>query len=437
MAKNTGRLIVLVVLLAGVATAALADPPELSSWLLNTTGATGYAGLPANVQQVRYSTGSVYINASGIPGYAIGPWPMNPNIPSNQSYVFRFPRVPAVNQGTKTATPLGAIGAWITGVPVYNPLDAMSYNGQNIWHQNAILFEGPSFDSCLGHPAPGGRYHHHQNAICTYTANPAVHSALIGYAFDGYPIYGPYAYTGVDGSGSITRMRTSYRTRNITVRQTLPDGTVLQPSQYGPTVATRALGYYVEDFEYVAGLGDLDEYNGRFAVTPEYPQGTYAYYVTVNAAGASEYPYSIGPRYNGVVATDNITTQGHVTISESVTVYTPTAVPGKVADSLLMSKPSPTQVTIAWSASCSSEAEDYAIYEGTIGSWYSHSSVTCTDLAGDFTESFTPAEGDRYYLVVPLTADGEGSYGQSSAAAEIPRAAAPCEGIQVLDACTP
>src|SRR6185436_1469216 len=143
-------------------------------------------------------------------------------------------------------------------------------------------------------------------------------------------------------TGGVTRIRSSYRLRNITVRQTLPNGTVLTPAQYGPPVSgTYPLGYYVEDYEYVAGLGDLDTYNGRFAVTPQYPTGTYAYYVTLEANGTSAYPYSIGPSYNGVVATENITTMGHVTISEPVTTYTPTVVPGAVADTVALSKLSP------------------------------------------------------------------------------------------------
>src|SRR5439155_18743779 len=192
--------------------------------LRTTPGITGYGGLPANVQQVPYSAGYVYINASGIPAYTIGPWPMNPNLPSNQNYLFKVPRSPAVNGGTKTATPLGAIGSWLNGVPVYNPLDAHSYNNQNIWHQNAIVVEGPGFDSCLGHAAPGGRYHHHQNPRCEYTASAAQHSPILGYAFDGNPIYGPYAYANAGGTGGIIRIRSSYRLRNITVRQTLPDG---------------------------------------------------------------------------------------------------------------------------------------------------------------------------------------------------------------------
>jgi hypothetical protein len=299
--------------------------PVLSTWKLNTTGLTGYNGLPADVQRLRYSTGSVYVNASCIPDYSIGPWPGNPNVPTNQNYLMRISRTPAENTGAKTSTPLGVIGLWKNGVAVFNALDARSYLNQNIWHQNAITVEGPSFDGCLGHPAPGGVYHHHENASCLYGANPGVHSEILGYAFDGFPIYGPYAHAATDGTGPITRMRSSYALRDITVRHTLPDGTVLSPAQYGPDVSsTYPLGYYVEDYLYVAGSGDLDEYNGRFAITPDYPTGTYAYYTTVDASGIAVYPYHVGPKYYGVVATDNITTHGHVTIGEPVADYDPT-----------------------------------------------------------------------------------------------------------------
>lgn len=300
------------------------DPPELSSWLRNTNGRVGYNNIPADVQQVRYSANYVYVNSTGIPAYTIGPWPGNPNTPTNQNFVFKIARFPVVNTGTKTRTSLGVIAVWRNGVAVFNALDAFSYNNQNIWHRNAVVAEAPTFDACLGHPAPGGTYHHHQNPRCVHTADSTQHSPIVGYAFDGYPIYGPYGYTNTNGTGGITRMQSSYRLRSITQRRTLPDGTVLPPSQYGPDVSgTYPLGIYVEDFEYVSGLGSLDQYNGRFAVTPEYPAGTYAYVVTINANGSSAYPYVIGPEYNGVVVTENITTGGHVTVTEPVTVYDP------------------------------------------------------------------------------------------------------------------
>lgn len=297
------------------------NPPELATWFINLTGATGYNGIHAEVDSVQYSNNNVYVRCSGIPAYSIGPWGANPNRPSNQNYLFRIPRQPAGNTGAKINAPLGHIGVWKNGVPVYNPLDAISYNNQNIWHQNAIVAEARGFDLCLGHPAPGGRYHHHQNPRCLHTADSTKHSPILGYAFDGLPIYGPYAYANANGSGGIKRMRSSYRLRNIAQRQSLPNGTALAPNQYGPSVdATFPLGFYVEDFEYVKNLGDLDEFNVRLAATPEYPQGTFAYYVTIDPSGNSVYPYIIGPQYYGVVAQDNFG-NGRVTITEPVQTY--------------------------------------------------------------------------------------------------------------------
>ena len=60
------------------------------------------------------------------------------------------------------------------------------------------------------------------------------------------------------------------------------------------------LGYFMEDFEYIEGQGHLDEHNGRFAVTPEYPDGIYAYYVTIDDQNEAAYPYFAGAQYHGV-----------------------------------------------------------------------------------------------------------------------------------------
>ena len=69
--------------------------------------------------------------------------------------------------------------------------------------------------------------------------------------------------------GGVKRMRSSYQTRRLTQRTSLSDGTQLTASQYGPDISDQfPLGAYAEDYEYVAGSGDLDEDNGRFTVTP-------------------------------------------------------------------------------------------------------------------------------------------------------------------------
>ena len=149
-----------------------------------------------------------------------------------------------------------------------------------------------------------GVYHHHVKPIALQTQlgeRSDVHSPLLGYAFDGFPIYGAYAYTNTDGTGPIKRMVSSYRLRNITSRTS---GPAIGPSGTNAngtylTTGSQPLGAYIEDFEFVAGLGDLDAYNGRACITPEFPGGTYCYFATINADGSPAYPYLIGPSYNG------------------------------------------------------------------------------------------------------------------------------------------
>lgn len=300
--------------------------PEIYSWILNTNGDVGYNNIPSNIQQVQYSSDYVYVSATCIPGYDIGPWAGNPNIPANQNFVFKITRHPVVNTGTPVNTGLGHIGVWTNGVSVFNPKDAMSYNNQNIWHQNAIIVEGPSFDDCLGHPAPNGEYHHHLNPTCLYNDSITnVHSPIIGFAFDGFPIYGAFAYADINGTGGIKRMQSSYHKRNISTRTTLPDGSTAGSA--GPIVSGNfPLGYYIEDFEFLQGSGDLDIHNGRFCVTPDYPLGQYCYFVTLDSNLVAEYPYIIGPSYYGTVPSGNTGPgSGHNTINESVITYNGTS----------------------------------------------------------------------------------------------------------------
>lgn len=313
--------ITVLLLLAGLG--ANAQGPEITSWIRNTTGATGYGGISSNVQTVQYSTGNVYVSASCIPGYSIGPWMGNPNIPANQNFVFKITRTPVKNTGTLVNVGLGHIGVWTNGVTIFNPKDAASYNNAGLWHQNAYFFEGASFDNCLGHPAPNGEYHHHINPKCLYDdADSTHHSPVIGYAFDGFPVYGAYAYTNTNGTGPIKRMTSSFviTTTSTTTRVGGP-----------PVNATYPAGAYCEDYSYTAGAGTLDEHNGRFCVTPEYPGGTYAYFVTIDANRNPVYPFVIGDTYYGTVPAGNTgPTGGHNTITESTTVYTGATAVGNV-----------------------------------------------------------------------------------------------------------
>ena len=61
-----------------------------------------------------------------------------------------------------------------------------------------------------------------------------------------------------------------------------------------------SVGDLVGDYIYDSSVGTLDEYNGKFDSTPEYPNGTYAYYMTEDSSANPTYPYAIGPKMYGV-----------------------------------------------------------------------------------------------------------------------------------------
>ena len=304
--------------------------PDITSWIQNTTGATGYGGIETNVQLVQYDVSDVFISATCIPGYSIGPWMGSPAIPSNQNFVFDIPRHPLHNTGVATTVGGGHTGIFINGVSMFSAIDAHSYNNLGKWQQNGYFFEYPSFDSCLGHPQEMGEYHHHVSPRCLYTVTDSSHhSPVIGYAFDGFPVYGAYGYTNTDGTGVIKRMVSSYLLRSgMTIRDSLPDGTALATAYYGPAISDSfPLGAYVQDYTYVTGAGDLDDHNGRYCITPEYPGGTYAYFVTIDASFKPVYPYILGLTYYGIVKPGDVDSarwhgSGHFVVTDSVDTYT-------------------------------------------------------------------------------------------------------------------
>ena len=300
--------------------------PVLYSWIRNLTNATGYGGISSNIQSVKTTNTDVYISASCIPGYDIGPWAANPNTPVNQNFVFKITRNPIQNTSlSPTNIGNGHTGIWTNGVSIFNVSDAMSYNNAGVWNRDAYFFEGASFDNCLGHPAPNGEYHHHVNPKCLYDINDSTHhSPIIGYAFDGFPIYGAYGYTGVNGTGTIKRIKSSYVVTTATTRINGPS----MNTTYQGTIKYTA-GCFIEDWTFVAGAGDLDFRNGRFCVTPEFPGGTYAYFSTIDSKLKPSFPYTPYKSYYGVVQSGNSGPgSGHNTIPATATAYTTAFVPG-------------------------------------------------------------------------------------------------------------
>ncbi len=122
------------------------------------------------------------------------------------------------------------------------------------------------------------------------------HSPIIGWAYDGNPIYGPYTYSNPDDiNSSLTFLESGYSLSTSEV--------VDRP--FGFTA-----GFFVEDYKF-KNSGDLDQYNGRFGVTPEFPQGVYAYYAgiktdTVTNTLVANFPYFIGNSYRSLPVTQNL-----------------------------------------------------------------------------------------------------------------------------------
>lgn len=354
-------------LLLGSMTLQAQTNPAILSWIRNTTGLTGRHYVSgnstpivdadsANVQTVLYSTNWVYVRTKGIPGYVTGPFlDGNPSLATSQNAIFKLPLSPVANTGAPVATTGGNIGIFINGVALFDYRDGVSWKnstnsiaggpipggpGDGVWNRDAVLAEKGGFDCSKGHPAMGN-YHHHQNpsafkldisvisTVCNlydadglYVINSSAHSPLIGFAYDGFPIYGAYGFKNTDGTGGIVRMKSSYALRSITTRTTYADGS---PVTAGPAVSTTyPLGYFREDYEYIAPTASqpdyLDSHNGRFCVTPEYPAGTYAYFCTVDAQHNSAYPYAVGPTFYGVKTGVKVTS-----ITEPVTTYNPSS----------------------------------------------------------------------------------------------------------------
>jgi len=122
------------------------------------------------------------------------------------------------------------------------------------------------------------------------------HSPIIGWSYDGHPIYGPYGYTTRSG-GVVTQLRSGYK---------------LSLRDNRPSISNFPEGFFVEDYIHtkVSDETVLDENNGRFCITPEYPNGTYAYFATFESALDSSgpfvgykrpaFPYLIGNNFKSI-----------------------------------------------------------------------------------------------------------------------------------------
>ena len=142
------------------------------------------------------------VRANNLPKHPTGIFPIpngslayhydrNPNAIAAQDILLRLPAVPRI-AAAPTCVPMGMIGFALTGTAIFNAFDAMG--------RDAPAYEIQ--DSCNGHPQRAGQYHYHDYSPCMTDTRAGLdgHSDLVGYALDGFGIYGLYG----DGGKELT-----------------------------------------------------------------------------------------------------------------------------------------------------------------------------------------------------------------------------------------
>ena len=247
-----------------------------------------------NQVSISQAQGQRVISSNSIPDHRVGLFgrvngSLNPNAIAPVSDTYHIPLVPSLS-GTTTwllSTNVGPqyeFGVLLNGVlldpeaaepwPHDGIFSASSKNWE--WNLDAMSIN-LGLDCNNAHVQPSGKYHHHgaPNLYLESMNVPVNAMTLVGFAADGFPIYYAYGYhTSIDPNSPVVELESSYRLKS---GERPGDGESAPCGAYS--------GIYTNDYEYVAGLGDLDECNGRTGVTPEYPNGTYYYVITNN------YPY--------------------------------------------------------------------------------------------------------------------------------------------------
>ncbi len=149
---------------------------------------------------IRFESGEMVIRTHGIPNHPTGRFPEmgfgNPNYITERMRNFYIPLAPVENpkhfvtdlHNANHALPMGPIGLAVNGVVFFNPFDMGNVDATDM------------MDRCCGHPNQDGQYHYHKYPICVnspWADDGKAHSPLLGWAFDGYPLYGPYESTDV------------------------------------------------------------------------------------------------------------------------------------------------------------------------------------------------------------------------------------------------
>lgn len=411
------------------------------------------------------------LGSSNLPGnVAIGQFPnfYNPNTVTANRIQLNWPvRGGLVEQAPVPAQrPQGTVAFSAVGLPFYSPKSNQAVPGLRgtTWSLNTNTAGIFGIDQFGGVVTNSGAYNYVTAAFVNTPAWSAIsgfttgyrhldgHSKILGWAIDGYPIYGPYGYQDPLSTNSlVVRMRSSYelalranRPGNVILRvrgqqrksteitlnnpeQAWP-GMVLSGAALDTTVkilskdqnvitvdqrinvnnndalqGTWPLGIFVEDWQYVDNSIQptvsilppydraLDRNNGRFCVTPEYPNGTYAYFATLDENSAPAYPYFVGNTLYGDLA---VTPLPEI---PGIIWVTPEGDLGTVAQGIFYQLP--------LNAELPGSTVNYKLLSGELPSGLQvlkTGSITGVPSTGQYTQDFTTKFGIRAYTEITI-----------------------------------
>jgi len=241
------------------------------------------------------------LNGNGIPNHEVGTFPNNnnPNTISEQTVNESFTLCPIIvsESGVEVGGPASAIAYALNSVK-FDPATAGRCNddgecslaqGQGSWNIEALGHDTFDFGDDMNHAhvQPNGAYHYHgiPELLMEFLGDNQG-MTIVGWASDGFPVYARYGYSNPDDSTSqVVALQSSYslKSQPDTNRPSILTALIGGPGQgtTNPNISI-PMGAFTQDYEYVEGLGDLDQCNGRFGVTPEFPDGIYYYVVTDN-----------------------------------------------------------------------------------------------------------------------------------------------------------
>lgn len=273
---------------SGTTSTASVDCPYSGTY----TGTFSAAGTLTSNWSWACNTGRRVLSANGLPDHAVGTFPGtgNPNTISVQSVAASMTLAPV--RATANVTPGTAAIAYARNGVKFDAGTAGTCPGTATAASQCNLAAGTDAfriealgqstfnfgtDANNAHVQPNGAYHYHgmpegllANAGTTATNRKMT---LVGWAADGYPVYGRYCYTEAGNANSALKTCTGSYVLD------------LAPDAGRPATSFVPLGAFTSDWSFAAGAGDLDDCNGRTGVTPEFPGGIYYYMVT------DTYPY--------------------------------------------------------------------------------------------------------------------------------------------------